>query len=48
LTIDDIPYVDYELGYFNVNEIDAIIDALERTPDVCNLMRFRNEIVELC
>lgn len=48
LTIDDIPYVDYELGYFDVDEIDAIVDAFSRTDDVCNLMRFGSEIVELC
>lgn len=48
LTEKDIPYIDYELGYFDVNDIDAIVDAFEKTDDVHNLMIFGSEIVELC
>lgn len=48
LTEEDIPYIDYELGYFDVNDIDAIVDAFEKTDDVHNLMIFGSEIVELC
>jgi hypothetical protein len=48
LTVEDIPYIDHDLGYFDVDEIDAIVDAFEKTDDVQNLMRFRDEIVELC
>ena len=48
LTEKDIPYIDYELGCFDVNDIDAIVDAFEKTDDVHNLMIFGSEIVELC
>ena len=48
LTEKDIPYIDYELGNINVNDIDAIVDAFEKTDDVHNLIRFGSEIVELC
>ena len=48
VTLDDIPYIDYELGYFDVNDIDAIVEAFEKTDDVHNLIRFGSEIVELC
>lgn len=48
LTEKDIPYVDYELGYFDVNDIDTIVDAFEKTDDVHNLIIFGSEIVELC
>lgn len=48
LTVEDIPYIDHDLGYFDVDEIDAIVEAFEKTDDVQNLMRFRDEIVELC
>ena len=48
LTLEDIPYIDYELGYFSVNDIDAIVDAFEKTDDVHNLIRFGSEIIELC
>lgn len=48
LTLEDIPYIDHELGYFSINDIDAIIDAFEKTDDVHNLIRFGSEIVELC
>ena len=48
LTEKDIPYIDYELGYFDVNDIDAIVDAFEKTDDVHNLIIFGSEIVELC
>ena len=48
LTLEDIPYIDYELGYFSVNDIDAIVDAFEKTDDVHNLTRFGSEIIELC
>ena len=48
LTLDDIPYISHELGYFDVNEIDDIVSAFEKTDDVHNLIRFGSEIVELC
>ena len=48
LTEKDIPYIDHELGYFDVKDIDAIVDAFEKTDDVHNLMIFGSEIVELC
>lgn len=48
LTEEDIPYIDYELGYFDVNDIDAIVDAFEKTDDLHNLIIFGSEIVELC
>lgn len=48
LTEKDIPYIDYELGNINVNDIDAIVDAFEKTDDVHNLIIFGSEIVELC
>lgn len=48
VTLDDIPYIDYELGCFDVHDVDAIIDAFEKTDDIHNLIRFGSEIVELC
>ena len=48
LTLDDIPYINHELGYFSIDDIDAIIEAFEKTDDVNNLIRFGSEIVELC
>ena len=48
IILEDIPYIDYDLGYFDVDEIDAIVDAFEKTDDVQNLIRFRSELVELC
>ena len=48
ITLEDIPYIDHDLGYFNVDEIDVIVDAFEKTDDVNNLIRFRDELVELC
>lgn len=48
LTLEDIPYINHDLGYFDVNDIDAIVEAFEKTDDVHNLIRFRDEIVELC
>ena len=47
-TLEDIPYINHELGTFNIGEIDAIVDAFEKTEDVHNLIRFGSEIVELC
>ena len=48
VTLEDIPYIDHELGYFSTEEIDVLVDAFEKTDDVCNLIRFGSEIVELC
>ena len=48
VTLEDIPYIDHELGYFSTEEIDSLVDAFEKTDDVCNLIRFGSEIVELC
>ena len=46
-TLEDLDYVDYDLGYFDVNEIDGLIDAFEKAEDNQNVIRFKNEIVEL-
>jgi hypothetical protein len=48
LTLEDIPYIDHDLGYFDVSDINDIIAAFEKTDDVHNLIRFGSEIVELC
>ena len=48
LSLEDIPYIDQNLGIFHIDEIDAIVEAFESTDDVHNLIRFRDEIVELC
>ena len=46
-TLDEIPRVSYELGYINVNDIDALIEEFEHTDDNQNVIMFGNEIVEL-
>ena len=46
-TLEDLDYVDYDLGYFDVNEIDGLIDAFEKAEDNQNVIRFKSEIVEL-
>ena len=46
-TIDECPRVSYELGYIDVNDIDALIDEFENTEDNQNIIMFGNEIVEL-
>lgn len=46
-TLDEIPRVSYELGYIDVNDIDALIEEFENTEDNQNVIMFGNEIVEL-
>lgn len=46
-TIDELPRVSYELGYINVNDIDALIEEFEDTEDNQNVIMFGSEIVEL-
>lgn len=46
-TIDECPRVSYELGYIDVNDIDALIKEFEDVEDNQNVIMFGNEIVEL-
>ena len=46
-TLEDLDYVDYDLGIFNVNDIDGLIEAFEKAEDNQNVLRFKSEIVEL-
>ncbi len=46
-TLEEIPRVSYELGYIDVNDIDALIEEFEKTEDNQNVIMFGNEIVEL-
>lgn len=46
-TIDECPHVSYDLGYIDVNDIDALIAEFEKTEDNQNVIMFGNEIVEL-
>ena len=46
-TIDECPRVSYELGYIDVNDIDALIAEFEKIEDNQNVIMFGNEIVEL-
>ena len=46
-TTDECPRVSYELGYFDVNDIDALIAEFESVEDNQNVIMFGNEIVEL-
>lgn len=46
-TLDELDYIDYDLGIFDVNEIDGLINAFEKAEDNQNVIRFKSEIVEL-
>ena len=46
-TLEDLDYVDYDLGYFYVDEINDLLEAFERAEDNQNVIRFKSEIVEL-
>ena len=46
-TIDECPRVSYELGYIDVNDIDALIAEFENVEDNQNVIMFGSEIVEL-
>ena len=46
INVDKIPYVDCELGYFSISDIDSIIAALDSTGDA-NIIRCNNELCEL-
>ena len=46
-TLDDLDYVDYDLGVFYVDEVDDLLAAFERAKDNQNVIRFKSEIVEL-
>ena len=43
--IDECPRVSYELGYIDVNDIDALIEEFEKTEDNQNVIMLGNEIV---
>lgn len=45
--LEDLDYVDYDLGYFDISEIDGLIEAFEAAEDNQNVIRFKSEIVEL-
>lgn len=47
LTLEDLDYVDYDLGIFDVKDVDDLIDAFEKAEDNQNVLNFRGEIVEL-
>ena len=44
LTLEDIPDIGYDLGYIDIDDIDAVIAALREVDGVC---RYGNEIYEL-
>lgn len=46
-TLEELDYIDYDLGIFDVKYIDGLIDALEKAEDNQNVIRFKSEIVEL-
>lgn len=46
-TLDECPRVSYELGYIDVNDLDALIAEFEKTEDNQNVIMFGSEIVEL-
>lgn len=46
-TLEELDYVDYDLGIFDVKDIDGLIDAFEKAADNQNVMRFKDGIVEL-
>ena len=46
-TLEELPYIDHCLGYFDVTEVDALINAFEETEDNQNVINFKGEIVEL-
>lgn len=46
-TLEELDYVDYDLGIFDVKDIDGLIDAFEKAEDNQNVIRFKSEIVEL-
>ena len=46
-TIDEIPDLGYDLGYFDVKDIDALIEAFENIEDNQNVIRRGTEIIEL-
>lgn len=46
-TLEELPYIDHCLGYFDVTEINALIKAFEETEDNQNVINFQGEIVEL-
>lgn len=45
--IDECPKINYELGYFDVKDIDDLIYEFENTDDNQNIIMFGSEIVEL-
>ncbi len=46
-TLEELDYVDYNLGIFDVKDIDGLIVAFENAEDNRNVIRFKDEIVEL-
>ena len=47
MTIDEIPDLEYSLGFFDVKDIDALIEKFESIEDNQNVIRCGSEIVEL-
>lgn len=46
-TLEEIPDLGYSLGYFDVKDIDGLIEAFENIEDNQNVIRCGNEIIEL-
>lgn len=46
-TLEEIPDLGYSLGYFDVKDIDSLIEAFENIEDNQNVIRCGNEIIEL-
>lgn len=46
-TLADIDYIDYDLGIFDIDDIDGLIEAFENAEDNQNVLNFKGEIVEL-
>lgn len=46
-TLEEIPRVNYNIGYISIRDIDALIDEFNNTEDNQNVIMFGNEIVEL-
>lgn len=46
-TLEELDYVDYDLGIFDVKDINGLIAAFENAEDNQNVIRFKDEIVEL-
>ena len=47
MTMEEIPNLEYALGYFDVKDIDALIEKFESIEDNQNVIRCGSEIIEL-